>query len=82
MKKPTKKTAKRKGKAGGRRRTGDKASSASAKLLALVKAGWEFWALDPSPTSTGDSDRQVTRLVKSAAGSALVQDEHRGRRGK
>lgn len=62
------------------RETSDRVSRDAGKLLALIRDGWEFWALDHYEAATGESDRNVTRLVKSVAGSALSQDETRGER--
>jgi len=67
-----KKTAKRTVK----RETTDDVSSDASRLLQLVKAGWRFVAVDDS----GEQERDVTKMVKAVAGSALVQDTTKGPR--
>jgi hypothetical protein len=78
MKKPTKKTAKRKVKAGGRRRTGNKASSASASLMRMCRRGAIVWLWSDDEGVARGHD--ITDIVQGVAGSARAHDEHRGLR--
>jgi hypothetical protein len=75
-----KKTAKRKVKAGGARRTGDRVSRIAAKVLRAVRyreeigdsAGTRATFLGGMSITLGD--------LKALAASCLAQDEHRGAR--
>jgi hypothetical protein len=77
MKKPTKKTAKRKVKAGGARRTGNKVATLAGRVLEALDypRGIPIYVMGlPVGLTVGQ--------VRSLAASCLAQDEHRGTRAK
>jgi hypothetical protein len=50
------------------------ASTAAAKILAMVKKGYQFWSAQPFRGSIV-LEKDMTILVARAAGSALSNDE-------